>query len=56
MKIGTDKIVLVGHAAAEHSVGETGALVLFGGTEVLLDGINPSSLGMQDFIFLESLG
>lgn len=53
---GLDKVVLVGHAAPSLSVSGSSALVLFGGTEVLLEGINPSTLTMDDFIFLDSLG
>lgn len=54
--IGLDKIVLVGTAVPTLSVVESTALVLFGGTEILLEGVHPSTLSMQDFIFLESLG
>jgi hypothetical protein len=54
--IGSDKVVLVGHATPELTLTEDGAVVLFGGTEVLLDGVHSSLLSMQDFLFVESLG
>lgn len=54
--IGSDRIVLVGHAVPELSVVDGTALVLFGGSEILLLGVHPSTLTMPDFIFMESLG
>lgn len=54
--VGRDEVVLVGHAAPALSLTGEGALVHFGGTEILLEGLHSSSLSMQDFLFLESLG
>jgi RTX calcium-binding nonapeptide repeat (4 copies) len=54
--LGLDKVVLVGRAVPSLSHVDGTALVLFGGTEILLEGIHPSTLTMQDFLFLESLG
>jgi hypothetical protein len=52
---GMDKIVLVGRVAPGLAASGTDALVLFGGTEILLQGVNPSTLTLEDFHFLDSL-
>lgn len=52
---GTDKIVLVGRVAPSLAASGTEALVLFGGTEILLQGVHPSTLTLEDFHFLDSL-
>ena len=53
--VGIDKIVLVGHAAPNLAASGGAALVLFGGTEILLQSVQPSTLSLEDFHFLDSL-